>query len=96
MVLVYKAVAVLLWCKPGNPYWRGRLSIVDLLPLTSLDPLLLKMQTLFIYFFYETSYLYEEVSCTEPSPSVRIPCGNSRPDTVVAVRNAGNAEKKVE
>jgi hypothetical protein len=32
--------------KPGNPYWRGRLSTVDLLALTSLDQLLFIMQTL--------------------------------------------------
>ncbi len=34
---------------PGNPYWRGRLSTVDLLVLTSLDQPLLKMLTLFTY-----------------------------------------------
>jgi hypothetical protein len=31
---------------PGNPYWRGRLSTVDLLGLTSQDQLLLMQQTL--------------------------------------------------
>ncbi len=33
-----------------NPRWRGRLSTVDLLVLTSLDQLLLMMQTLFTFF----------------------------------------------
>jgi hypothetical protein len=31
----------------GNPYWRGRLNTVDLLVLTSLDQLLLKLKILF-------------------------------------------------
>jgi hypothetical protein len=33
------------WHEPGNPYWRGRISMVDLLVLTSSDqlPLLLKI-----------------------------------------------------
>jgi hypothetical protein len=48
----------------------GRLSTVDLLALTSLDQLLLTQQ---ILFFYKTSYLNEEVNCTEPSPSVSVP-----------------------
>jgi hypothetical protein len=51
---------------------RGRLSTVDLLVLTSLDWLLLTMQTLFT-FFYKTSYLNEEVNGTEQSPSVSFP-----------------------
>ncbi len=48
-----------------NPYWRGRLSKVDLLELTSLDQLLLRMQTLFTV----TKRLFnEEVNRTEPFP----------------------------
>jgi len=27
-----------------------------------------------IFFFYEASYLNEEVNCMEPSPSVSVPC----------------------
>jgi hypothetical protein len=40
-----------LWA--GNPYWRGRLSTVDLLPLTTLDQVLLIVWMLFT--FYKTS-----------------------------------------
>jgi hypothetical protein len=50
--------------KAENPYWRGRLSTVDLLIRISL------LSTLFI--FYKTSYLNEEVNRIKPSPSVRI------------------------
>ena len=35
--------------KPGKTNWRGRLSTVDLLVLTSLDQLLLKLKTLFTF-----------------------------------------------
>jgi hypothetical protein len=35
-----------------------------------LDQLLLKLKT----FSYKMSYPNEEVNCTEPSPSVSIPC----------------------
>jgi hypothetical protein len=45
---------------------RGRLSTVDLLVLTSLDQF-------FDLLFYKTSYLNEEVNCTEPSLSVSVP-----------------------
>jgi hypothetical protein len=57
---------------PGNPYWRGQLSTVDLHLLTSIDQLHLILKILFT--FYKTSYLNEEVNCTEPSPSVKVPC----------------------
>ncbi len=63
-------------CKNGSlsrePLLKGRLSTVDLLVLTSLYQMLLIMQTLFT-FFNKTSYLEEEVNCTESSPSVRVP-----------------------
>ncbi len=59
--------------RSGNPYWKGRLSTADLLVLTSLDPLLSILKTLFT-FFYKTCYLNEEVNCTEPLPSVSVPC----------------------
>ncbi len=63
-VAVLSAVAP---CKHPN-----RLSTVDLLEQTSLDQLLLIMQTLFT-FDTKTTYLNEEVKCTEPSPSVSVP-----------------------
>ncbi len=37
------------WQRPGNPYWRGRLSTVDLLVLTSLDQLVKILKTLFTF-----------------------------------------------
>ncbi len=48
--------------KPGNPYWRGRLSMVDFIILTSLDQLISRL-----------NYLNEKVDCTEPSHSVSVP-----------------------
>ncbi len=36
--------------RPGKPYWRGRLSTVDLLVLTGLDQLLLIVKILFTFF----------------------------------------------
>ncbi len=62
------------YLQPRNTDWRGRLSTVDLLVLTSLDKLLLKLKTLFTS--YKMSWINEEVNCTEPSPSVCIPCCN--------------------
>ncbi len=59
--------------RAGKSYWRGRLSTVDLLVLTSLDQLLFAVM-IFFYLCYKTSYLNEEVNCTEPSPSVSVPC----------------------
>jgi hypothetical protein len=59
--------------QPGNPYWRGCLSTVDLLVLTSLDQLLVILQTTFT-FFSKTRYLNKEVNRTEPSPSVSVRC----------------------
>jgi hypothetical protein len=44
--------------KAGNSYWKGRISTVDLSVLTSLNRLLLIMQTL-LTIFYKTSYLNE-------------------------------------
>jgi len=44
---------------------KGRISVVDLLVLTCLDQLLLTLKKYIS--FYETSYLNEEVNCTEPS-----------------------------
>ncbi len=56
----------------GKSYWRGRLSMVDLLSLTRSDQLLLYWR-IFFTLFDKTSCLNEEVKCTEPSPSVNIP-----------------------
>ncbi len=58
---------------PGNPYWRGRFSTVDLLMPTCLYHTLFIFLTLFT--FFRTSYLNEEVSRTDPSPKVKIPWG---------------------
>jgi hypothetical protein len=43
--------------------------MVDLLVLTYSDQLLLILKKYFIS-FYKTSYLNEEVKCTDPSPSM--------------------------
>jgi hypothetical protein len=45
---------------------RGRVRTVDLLVLTSLDQLIYIIKILFT--FFKTSYLGEEVNCTEPRP----------------------------
>ncbi len=55
--------------KARKSYWRGRLSTVDLLVLTSLDQIYWKCYLP----FYKTIYLNEVVNCTEPSPSVILP-----------------------
>jgi hypothetical protein len=57
----------------GNPYRRGRLKAIDLLLLTNPDQLLLTLE-IFLFIFNKTSYLDEEVHCTESPPSVRVPC----------------------
>jgi hypothetical protein len=51
----------------------GKLNTVDLLVPTSLDKLLFVIETI-IYLGCQTSYLNEEVNCTDPSPSVSVPC----------------------
>ncbi len=56
---------------PAKPYSRGRLSTFCLFVLSSLDQLIFILK---IYLhFYKTSYLNEEVNCTEFSPSVSVP-----------------------
>ncbi len=60
--------------RPGNPYRRGRLSMVIFLVLTSLDRLSL-------YWKYYLPLLQNkltlwEASCTDPSPSVSVPRWN--------------------
>ncbi len=53
--------------EPGNTYWSGRISTVDLLVLTSSDQLILIHKNS----FHKTSFLNEVVNCTDLSPSVR-------------------------
>ncbi len=52
--------------KTGKPTWRGRLSTVDLLELTSLDRLLFLLKILITC--YKISYINQEVSSTMASP----------------------------
>ncbi len=53
--------------QPGNPY-SGK----GLVQLTSLHKVVL-ISYYVIHLSYKTSYLEEEVNCTEPSPSLRVP-----------------------
>jgi hypothetical protein len=60
--------------QPGNPYCTGKLGTVDLLVPTRSDELVFVLK-LYLSFF-TTTYLNEEVNCTKPFPSVRVPCSN--------------------
>ncbi len=51
---------------------KGRISTVNLLVLISYDQRLLILKKV-VFVFYKSSCLNEEVNCTEPSPSVRVP-----------------------
>ncbi len=62
-------IAVISHNRAGSHYWKGKLSTVDLLVLTSSDQLILILKIWFI-FFYKTSNLNEEINCT---PSVSVP-----------------------
>ncbi len=68
-------ILVIAWTNlsQGSLTKEGRLSTVDLLVLMSLDQLIFKLKIL-LTFFYKTSYLNEEVICTELTPSVNITC----------------------
>jgi hypothetical protein len=66
---------------PRKAYRRGWLNTVGLLVLTSLDQLLFYDENI-IYLCYKTSYINEEVKCTEHSPSVRILCRDLWPKAV--------------
>ncbi len=55
----------------GSPYWRGRVSTVDLLALFLQISCFNKVT---INTFYNTSNLNMVVNCTVPSHSVRVPC----------------------
>ncbi len=57
---------------PGNHYWKGRISTFDLLVRCNSYQLLLML--IFKFFFSQKCYFNEEANCTEPSPSVRLPC----------------------
>jgi hypothetical protein len=56
----------------GKPYWMERLGTVDLLVLTSFRSAVLYIQSI-ITLCYKTSYINEEINCTEPSPLVSVP-----------------------
>ncbi len=56
----------------AKPYLRGRPGTVGLPVQTTLVQLLFISKILFT-FFHKTSYLNEEVDCTEPSLSVSVP-----------------------
>jgi hypothetical protein len=59
--------------KEGTSYWKGRLSTVDLLKLTtSLNQLLSKLKIL-LTILTKTRYLNQEVNSTESCPFIRIP-----------------------
>jgi hypothetical protein len=47
--------------------------MVDVLVLTSLNQLVFALKKN-VYLCYRASYLIEEVNCTQPSPSVSVPC----------------------
>jgi hypothetical protein len=64
--------------RAGNSHRKGRLSTDDLLVITSLDQLLLKLQIL-LKFFYKTSYLNEVVNCTEPFTVQSLPLSKCSP-----------------
>ncbi len=76
--------------KAGKLYCTGRLSTVNLLVLTSLYKLLFYNENiLYILFFHKTSYLNEEVNCTEPSPSVSIPWSRCLHADMITLRASG-------
>ncbi len=49
--------------KAGNPYWKQRMSTVDLLVRTSSYQLLFML----IFSVLQNNYFNEEANCTEPS-----------------------------
>ncbi len=55
----------------GNSYWKGRISTIDLLVLTSSHQLILYCNIVFL--LHKTSYLNGEVNATEPYPSYSLP-----------------------
>ncbi len=59
----------------GNPYWKGRISTVDLLVLTSSNQLLIILKKC-LYFIQNNLSQYKEVNCTYSSPLENIPCIN--------------------
>jgi hypothetical protein len=71
MKFSYRILLHLSNISPGNPNRRGRISSVDLPELTKSDQLFFLLKAFFL--FFKTFYFKEEVNCTEPSPSVRVP-----------------------
>jgi len=55
---------------PGNPYWKGRLSTVDLLKLAILDQLLLIMQKLFTFLLKRATLMRSSTVLSLPVLSV--------------------------
>jgi len=73
-LLSFRLVSTLIGLLSRESSRRVRLGTVELFVLNILDQLIFKLKILFnIYICYSTSYLNEEVNCTEPSPSVRLP-----------------------
>ncbi len=56
--------------KTGNPYWKGKLSTVDL--LVRLDQLFFVTGNI-IYLCFKMIYLFEEALCTKPSIQLEFP-----------------------
>ena len=83
-VLISKhSLAQTLKLKPGTPYWKGSVSTVDLLALTSSDQLLIKLQKLFTILQNKLSYCGGQLYCAL-SLSVSVPCSNE-PKNVLTV-----------
>ncbi len=58
--------------RKGNPYWRGRLSTVDLLLLTSLDQLSLIQQSLFTFFAKQPTLMRRSTVLSLPRTTILI------------------------
>ncbi len=69
---------------------KGRLGIFHLLVLISLDQLLLYRK--YYLLFYKTSYLNEEVNCSEPSSLLEFP--GAREEHESGKRRAKNYQKR--
>ncbi len=67
-----------------NSYWKGRISTIYLLVLTSSDQLLFIPKK---YSLHETSYLNKELNCTMPWPSVRVPWTKGSTVELLALTN---------
>jgi hypothetical protein len=63
------------YLKPGNTIWRGRLSTVDLLVLTSLDELLFILKILLTFVTKHATLMRRSTVLNLP---VRVPCSNKQ------------------